>query len=220
MAHILITGGPTRAYLDEVRYLTNASSGRMAAALAEAALAAGHRVSVVSGPVEVAYPAAARVVEVMTTDEMLAACLRLLPRVDGVIAAAAPCDFRPRRRRKGKIQRQSSGLSLALVPSTDVIATLATRARRGKRRRWFVAFALEADADRERAIAKLRRKRCDLIVVNDLSAIDSDSTAVTVLDEAGEVATTRGSKAAVARRLVRIIDRRLGGAEGRVGLVW
>jgi phosphopantothenoylcysteine decarboxylase/phosphopantothenate--cysteine ligase len=75
VATILLTAGPTRAYLDDVRFLTNASSGRMAAALAEAALAAGHRVIIVSGPVQLAYPAAARVVPVVTTREMLTAAL-------------------------------------------------------------------------------------------------------------------------------------------------
>lgn len=75
MPSILITSGPTRQYLDPVRYLTNGSSGRMGKALAEAALAAGHEVVVVSGPVEVRYPSAARVVPVISTEEMLAACL-------------------------------------------------------------------------------------------------------------------------------------------------
>ena len=90
MAHILLTSGPTRAYLDDVRYLSNGSSGRMGAALAAAALEAGHRVSIVSGPVAVDYPQAARVSRVTTTREMLEASLALLPKVDGVIAAAAP----------------------------------------------------------------------------------------------------------------------------------
>ncbi len=67
MAHILLTSGPTRAYLDDVRYLTNGSSGQMGAALATAALAAGHRVTIVSGPVSVVYPKGARVVRVTTT---------------------------------------------------------------------------------------------------------------------------------------------------------
>ena len=88
MSHILITAGPTRAYIDDVRYLTNASSGRMACALAEAALAKGHSVSIVSGPVSVQYPAEARVSSVITTGDMLKKSLTLLPRVDGVIATA------------------------------------------------------------------------------------------------------------------------------------
>src|SRR6266850_1648564 len=95
LARILITSGPTRQYLDPVRYLTNASSGRMGKALAEAALALGHRVTVISGPVEVAYPAAARVVPVVSTEEMLEAARAEFAKCDGLIGVAAPCDYRP-----------------------------------------------------------------------------------------------------------------------------
>ncbi len=212
MAHILLTSGPTRAYLDDVRYLTNGSSGRMGAALAAAALTAGHRVSIVSGPVAVDYPQAARVRRVTTTREMLEASLALLPDVDGVIAAAAPCDFEPAARQAGKIPRHGRGLTLRLVPTVDIVATLAERVREqtpSGRRVWCVAFALEAGGDRERAIAKLRRKRCDLIVVNDIPAIEAARTSVCVLDAAGEVATATGTKAVVARRLIRLFDKRL-----------
>ena len=114
MARILLTAGPTRAYIDEVRYLTNASSGRMARAIAQAALARGHQVTIVSGPVAVRYPARARVIPVVTTAEMLAAAIDELPRADGVIAAAAPCDFEPDRPVAGKIPRTAAGLSLKL----------------------------------------------------------------------------------------------------------
>jgi phosphopantothenoylcysteine decarboxylase/phosphopantothenate--cysteine ligase len=212
MAHILLTSGPTRAYIDDVRFLTNGSSGRMGAALAAAAIEAGHRVSIVSGPVSVEYPKSARVVRVMTTPEMLEACLALLPRVDGAIAAAAPCDFEPAARQAGKIPRHGRGLTLRLVPTADIIATLAERVRDAKpprQRAWFVAFALEAGADRERAITKLRRKRCDLIVVNDIPSIEAARTSVCVLDGEGEVTTASGSKAHVARRLFRLFQQRL-----------
>ena len=90
MARILITSGPTRQYIDPVRYITNASSGRMGKALAEAALAAGHQVTIVSGPVDVAYPPAARVIEVVSTEQMLEACQNVFPDCDGLIGVAAP----------------------------------------------------------------------------------------------------------------------------------
>ena len=129
MARILLTAGPTRAYIDDVRFLSNASSGRMAAAIAAAALAAGHEVVIVSGPVQLASPGGARGIPVVTTREMLEASLAELPRCDGVIAAAAPCDFEPKRRTAGKIPRQGSALMLELEPTKAVIATLARRAR-------------------------------------------------------------------------------------------
>jgi phosphopantothenoylcysteine decarboxylase/phosphopantothenate--cysteine ligase len=212
MARILITGGPTRAYLDDVRYLTNGSSGRMAAALATAAVALGHDVVVVSGPVSVRYPDAARVLPVITTGEMLAACLEQLPQVDGVIAAAAPCDFEPVRRATGKIPRQTD-LVVQLKPTTDVIATVARKARAHQ---WMVAFALEPDARLEhadappplRALEKITVKRCDLIVVNGLPAVDAATTSVAVYDRGHACVGRRcGSKRAVAGWLVRLFDR-------------
>jgi len=204
MAHILITAGPTRAYLDDVRYLTNASSGRMAAALARAALAAGHQVTIVSGPVSVRYPQAARVIPVVTTTDMLEASLPLLSEVDGVIATAAPCDFEPITRATGKLPRQD-GLTLELRPTRDVIATLARQAAPAQ---WLVAFALEPDGNSDRALQKIDAKRCDLIVLNDLTALDTTTTAVTVYDRRHErIGSKAGTKQTVARWLLRLIDR-------------
>jgi len=206
MARILLTAGPTRAYVDDVRFLTNASSGRMASALAGAALAAGHEVTIVSGPVGIRYPAQARVVPVVTTAEMLTACLELLPRCDGVIAAAAPCDFQPVRRAAGKIPRSGTHLTLELEPTTDVVATLARRARDGQ---WLVAFALEVGGDPARAVAKAVAKRCDLIVCNGLPALESSRTRVDVYEPSGtHLGGRAGSKRAVARWLVALFDER------------
>jgi phosphopantothenoylcysteine decarboxylase/phosphopantothenate--cysteine ligase len=149
----------------------------------------------------------ARVIPVATTAEMLAASLAELPRVDGVIAAAAPCDFEPVRRVPGKIPRQGSGLVLRLKPTTDVIATLARRQRPGP---WFVAFALEPGADPQRAFEKITAKRCDLIVVNDLTAMEGTETAVTVYDRRHEAVGSRsGTKRAVAGWLIRLFENRL-----------
>jgi len=207
MTRILLTAGPTRAYIDDVRYLTNASSGRMAAALAIAALSRGHEVTVVSGPVQVAYPREARVVPVVTTEEMLTAALAELPACHGVIAAAAPCDFEPLQRTSGKIPRRGNGLRLELRPTPDVIATLA---RQTPRDRWFVAFALEPGADPRRAFEKIEAKRCDLIVVNDLTAMEGQRTAVTVYDRSHEAVGSRaGTKRTVAGWLIRLLEKRL-----------
>ena len=217
MARILLTAGPTRAYIDEVRYLTNASSGRMARAIAQAALARGHEVTIISGPVAVRYPARAQVIPVITTAEMLAAAIAELPRADGVIAAAAPCDFEPDRPVTGKIPRNAGGLSLKLRSTTDVIATRAARVKRqpaGRgRATWCVAFALEPGADTARACAKVTAKQCDLIVVNDLAALESTKNAVAVYDAHHElVGEKRGTKPAVATWLIRLIEQRLMGS--------
>ena len=206
MPRILITSGPTRQYLDPVRYLTNASSGRMGAALAEAAIAAGHRVVIVSGPVEVAYPAEAEVINILSTEDLLETCLKIFPECDGLIAAAAPCDYRPRAVAKHKIRKTGSALNLELLETPDVVASLSEI----KNRQWMVAFALETEDKHLRAMQKLERKSCDLIVVNGPEAVHAADTAVEILDAAGEVvAAFYGGKRQVGRDILRVIGERL-----------
>ena len=206
MARILITSGPTRQYLDPVRYLSNASSGRMGQALAEAAVAAGHEVLVVSGPVEVKYPRAARVLPVVSTEEMLAACLRVFAECDGLLAVAAPCDYRPRSVARHKIRKGGGPLDLRLVETPDVVARLGAI----RRSQWMVAFALETEDARLRALQKLERKRCDLIVLNGPAAVHAAATRVEVIDRTGRIlAALSGGKRRVARRIWRIIEERL-----------
>jgi phosphopantothenoylcysteine decarboxylase/phosphopantothenate--cysteine ligase len=206
MARILITSGPTRQFIDPVRYLTNASSGRMGRALAEAALALGHEVIVVSGPVEVEYPAAACVVPVVSTEEMLVASAREFETCDGLIGAAAPCDYRPVRVESHKIAKTGQPLDLHLIETDDVVATLGAK----KGNRWVVGFALETEDHRLRALAKLERKFCDLMVSNGPQAISSTDNTVEVITPAGEViAEISGAKEAVADRILAIIQERL-----------
>jgi len=206
MARILITSGPTRQYLDPVRYLTNASSGRMGAALAEAALRFGHEAVVVSGPVEVAYPAEAEIVPVVSTEEMLAASREVFARCDGLIGAAAPCDYRPVRVETNKIAKTGAPLVLKLVETDDVVATLGGE----KANRWVVGFALETEDHRLRALAKLERKCCDLIVSNGVEAMHASDNRVEILDPAGAVLKqAAGSKTLVAQEIMAIIQYRL-----------
>ena len=207
MARILITSGPTRQYLDPVRYLTNASSGRMGRALAEAALAAGHEVVVVSGPVTVEYPSDAKVLLVISTEELLETCQREFPLCDGVIGAAAPCDYRPVQVESKKIAKTGQPLELHLVETPDVMASLGANKRPGQ---WLVGFALETDDQRFRALVKLEKKSCDLMVLNGPAAMDALDNQVEVLDETGQViAALDGSKEEVARGILKVIDERL-----------
>lgn len=203
MAHILITSGPTRQYLDPVRYLTNASSGRMGRALANAALELGHQVTVVSGPVEVEYPAAARVLPVISTEEMLDVCREVFPQCDGLIGAAAPCDYRPIKVATGKIAKTGDPLVLHLVETPDVVATLGAT----KRGQWLVGFALETEDHRLRALAKLEKKSCDLVVSNGPQAMHALDNDVEIINRHGEVvAAISGAKEDVARGILRIIQ--------------
>jgi phosphopantothenoylcysteine decarboxylase/phosphopantothenate--cysteine ligase len=206
MAQILITSGPTRQYFDPVRYLSNGSSGRMGKALAEAALAAGHEVVIVSGPVEVRYPRAARVLPVVSTEDMLAACIEVFPECAGLIAAAAPCDYRPRVVATEKIRKTGTALDVHLVETPDIVARLGAI----KTSQWMVAFALETTDHRMRAMQKLERKKCDLIVANGPATMHSTRATVEVIDAAGHVlAAAAGSKRQVAKTVFRVIDEHL-----------
>jgi phosphopantothenoylcysteine decarboxylase/phosphopantothenate--cysteine ligase len=179
----------------------------MGAALAEAAIAMGHQVVLVSGPVPTQYPAAAEVISVLTTDEMLQAAVETFKQCDGAIGAAAPCDYRPRFVQTEKISKTGRPLTLELIETADVVATLGQQKRNDQ---WVVGFALETEDHRFRAIVKLERKLCDLMVSNGPAAIDSLSNEVELLDPAGDVlAAISGSKTEVARQLLSEIDRRL-----------
>jgi phosphopantothenoylcysteine decarboxylase/phosphopantothenate--cysteine ligase len=206
VSRILITSGPTRQYLDPVRYLTNASSGRMGAALAEAAVEAGHQVVVVSGPVQVAYPAGIEVIPVVSTQEMLDACRGAFAGCDGLIAAAAPCDYQPAAVAPQKIHKSGSPWRLELVETPDVIASLADL----KPARWIVGFALETEDRRARAMQKLARKSCDLIVVNGPNTIHSPDTSVEIFDRQGRLLEAfAADKRRVAQAILRVIEREL-----------
>ncbi len=197
--HIVITSGPTREPLDPVRFISNRSSGRMGAALAQACLCRNCRVTIVSGAVTVPYPIGADVVWVETTAEMLDAARGAFASADGLIGAAAPCDFRPRRVAPQKIAKGSDNISIELTQTPDIISTLALE----KGNRWIVGFALETHDHHENGLAKLRRKGCDWIVINDARVLNSSTTHITMLDRLGqEVLTADGDKMAVAEKIV------------------
>ncbi len=206
MARILITSGPTRQYLDPVRYLSNGSSGRMGSALAGAAIDAGHEVVIVSGPVNIDYPQSAEVFSVVSTEEMLEAALGVWSDCDGMIGVAAPCDYRPVEVAAGKIAKNGDPLTIKLIETPDIVAGLAEV----KTSQWMVAFALESEDRHLRAMQKLERKKCDLIVLNGPEAMCSSTTRVEVIDRGGQIlADIDGSKLQVAVGVFDIISRRL-----------
>ncbi len=184
----------------------------MGRALAEAALALGHEVVIVSGPVDVEYPSQAQVVPVVSTEDMLAAAVREFETCDGLIGAAAPCDYRPVRVESHKIAKTGRPIDLHLIETDDVVATLGAK----KGRRWVVGFALETEDHRLRALAKLEKKFCDLMVSNGPQAISATDNDVEVLTPAGEVLSAiRGPKERVAREVLAIIQEKLISARAR-----
>ncbi len=163
---VVVTAGGTREPLDPVRFVGNRSSGRMGFAIAEAARDRGARVSLVTAPSALPTPWAVERVEAATVADMLAALEPLTERCDALLMAAAPADFRPRHAADRKIRKAETGaegLTLALEPAPDIIATLPGGGVR-------VAFAAETENLRANAVAKLAAKRADLIVANDVTA--------------------------------------------------
>ena len=163
---ILVSAGPTREFLDPVRFLTNRSTGRMGFAVAAAAVAAGHEVALVAGPVEIAPPAGLAALDrVVSAREMLAALRRRLAWCDALVMTAAVADFRPARRAPRKIRKGAMPETLRLARNPDILSSL--RPRKGAR--IFCGFAAETDSVLESAASKLARKGLDLIVANDVT---------------------------------------------------
>jgi phosphopantothenoylcysteine decarboxylase/phosphopantothenate--cysteine ligase len=168
---------------------------------------AGHQVIIVSGPVDVTYPPQCEVIPVVSTEEMLATCQRVFPQCDGLIGVAAPCDYRPIKVEQQKIKKTGEPLVLHLVETPDIVATLAATKLPNQ---WLVGFALETEDQRFRAITKMQKKSCDLMVLNGPQAISSAENTVEVLDRTGAmIANFFGSKENVATELFCLIAARL-----------
>ena len=182
---ILITAGPTREFLDPVRYLSNRSSGKMGYALARAALRRGADVVLVSGPTALSAPAGARTIAVTTAEEMRAAVLREFPSATTVVLAAAVADYRPPARAEQKIKRGSDPRGLTLEPCPDIAKELGAQ----KGEKFLIGFAAETEKLTENAAKKLRAKNLDMIVANNVvaqgSGFDGDTNIATILERDG-----------------------------------
>lgn len=161
---VLISAGPTQEAIDPVRYITNRSSGRMGYALAEAALAAGHQVTLVSGPVQIPLPIGLfKVIHVVSAAEMCEAMLCESVTADVVIMTAAVADYRPKAAAMQKMKKQSEDLVLTLERTIDILAALGERKSSGQ---ILVGFAAETHDLEMYALEKLKRKNLDWIAAN------------------------------------------------------
>ena len=204
---VFITAGPTREALDPVRYISNHSSGKMGYALAEAAVEAGAKVKLISGPVNIPAPERVERVSVESAEEMLEASMLDLGLCDIFIAAAAVADYRPTAIAEHKIKKGSEEImELHLVKNPDIVATVANSSPKP----FTVGFAAETKDVLEYARSKLERKNLDLIIANDVSRSDigfnSDENAVTVISASSTESLPQASKRQLANRLIERIS--------------
>ncbi|MEN0106007.1 MAG: bifunctional phosphopantothenoylcysteine decarboxylase/phosphopantothenate--cysteine ligase CoaBC [Pseudomonas sp.] len=210
--HVLITAGPTQENIDPVRYITNHSSGKMGFALAEAAVEAGAKVTLVTGPVHLPTPDRVNRIDVVSARDMLAACEAAMP-CDLLIAAAAVADYRPEVVAQHKLKKDPTtgdGMLLQMVRNPDILATLAQR----EDRPFSVGFAAETEKLLDYAARKLKDKNLDLIVANDVAnptiGFNSEENAITIIDrDLQQNSLAQTSKGKIARQLIAFIAERL-----------
>ncbi|HUT29653.1 MAG TPA: phosphopantothenoylcysteine decarboxylase [Sedimentisphaerales bacterium] len=208
----LITAGGTREYLDPVRFISNASSGKMGFALARAALRAGHKVTLIAAPTTERPPSGGKIIKVESAAEMFAAVRKHFARCDCLIMAAAVSDYTPARQAKSKIKRAGKSLTLRLKPTADILRWAGAHKRieskpaKGKRQ-IVVGFALEDKNLRERAEQKLREKNLDMIIANSVAAIGAEKSTVEIKGRGSEwVSAKNASKDAIAKRIISLVE--------------
>jgi len=203
---IVITGGPTREALDPVRYISNHSSGKMAYALATEAVAAGARVVLISGPVNLQAPAGVTRVDVVTAQEMLDATLANVNDADVFIGVAAVVDYRPQRVATDKIKKTGDTVQLKLVKNPDIITAVADL----EKPPLVIGFAAETSNIAKNGREKLLKKKLDLLFANNAAdTFNSDSICVTVISADTETELPAGNKHVVARNMLQLIADRL-----------
>ncbi|MFC1480900.1 bifunctional phosphopantothenoylcysteine decarboxylase/phosphopantothenate--cysteine ligase CoaBC [Candidatus Neomarinimicrobiota bacterium] len=199
---VLISAGPTREPIDEVRFISNRSSGKMGYALAAAARDYGADVTLVSGPVALPEVQGCTTIKVETAIEMLKAVVDHVQDQDLLIMAAAVADFMPEGKTAGKIRRQSTLTAIPVMPAPDILSTIKDKFE-GK----LVAFSLQADTDRNTARNKLMDKGADYIVLNSYTepgaGFDTETNHVWLLSASGdEIEIPIDSKFAIAKKIL------------------
>ena len=203
---VVITAGPTFEAIDPVRGITNTSSGRMGFALAQALAEAGASVTMVAGPTSLATPAGVRRIDVESAAQMAAAVMHVVSACEIFVGVAAVADYTPDAVSERKLKKSGAPLTLALKPTTDILATVAALPDGP----FCVGFAAESHDVADNAEAKRRRKKVPLMIANRAQdAFGAGDNEVTLLDDAGAHPLPRMEKLALARRLVREISQRI-----------
>ncbi|CAH0120107.1 Cysteine/Cysteine sulfinic acid decarboxylase [Paenibacillus sp. CECT 9249] len=209
---VLVTAGGTIERIDPVRYITNDSSGKMGFAIAEAAHAMGARVHLIAANAAIDPPSGIQVTRVVSAQDMFDAVMRHMAESDIIVKAAAVADYRPVQAALRKIKKSGGELTLHLEKTPDILQEVGAR----KTTQYVIGFAAETDNLEQYAMDKLRRKNCDLLVANDVTAegagFGKDTNIVQIYDRNGLVETLpQMAKSEVAFRLLQFVAGRLAG---------
>jgi phosphopantothenoylcysteine decarboxylase/phosphopantothenate--cysteine ligase len=205
---VLVTAGPTREYLDPVRFISNASSGRMGFAIASAARRAGHDVTLLAGPVQLEEPEGVTVVRFATCSQLGERLAEHFPSCDALVMAAAVGDYRPETCFPTKLRRRSGPISVRLYPTEDLLAGVAATKRDGQQ---IVAFAVEdgtPEQIQDKARAEMAAKGADYVVVNPPAAMEAADSEACILSRT-QVALDWAPrpKEELARQIVALLSR-------------
>jgi len=204
---MLVTAGPTREHLDDVRFLSNASTGAMGIAVAVAATRRGHSVVLVLGPTHLEPPKGIETERVVSAKQMYEVVHHHYVGADAVVMTAAVCDYRPEVRVAGKMKKTSDDMTLKLAANPDILASLG----RVKARRVLVGFALEPvrQGAREHAMEKMRKKNLDFIVLDNPEAMAAERVSAVILSADGaEEELTDAPKRRIAERIIDLIEQK------------
>ncbi|MCD6221137.1 phosphopantothenoylcysteine decarboxylase [bacterium] len=159
---ILITAGPTREYLDPVRFISNPSTGKMGYLISEKAIKRGHKVILISGPTYLKPPDGIKIIKTISGNEMKEAVLKYFPEYDVLIMTAAVSDWKPEKKYRGKLKRKKEW-NLKLIPNPDILKEVS---KIKKENQIVIGFALETENIEKNALKKLKEKKLDLIIGN------------------------------------------------------
>lgn len=201
--NVLVTAGPTFEAIDAVRGITNSSSGKMGYAIARAAMEAGAKVTLVSGPTYLAPPIVNKFIHVVSAEDMLHAVQAEIPQVDIFIGVAAVADYRVMQVSQQKIKKSDKKLSIELTPNPDILMTVSSLSKPP----FCVGFAAETEDLERNAEIKRRKKKLPLLVANLAQhAMGADESELLLLDDAGKHVLPKASKMEQARHLIRHIS--------------
>jgi phosphopantothenoylcysteine decarboxylase/phosphopantothenate--cysteine ligase len=200
---VLVTAGPTWEFIDDVRYISSPSTGRMGFAVAEVFAEAGHAVELITGPTHLDPPGGVTCIRVSSALEMQRAVMERLEEAEVVVMSAAVSDYRVSERVTGKKKRTGDKWLLELVENPDILQEIG----RGKGDRILVGFAVESASPRRGALEKLRKKNLDFIVLNSPSAFGADVTSVDIIDHRRRTTRLRElTKREIAEYILRMVE--------------